>query len=157
MNDRSIRRLALSGVLCAVTFVLTAFIRIPLPAGYLNLGDFGVFFAALLLPAGYAACVGGIGSMLADLYAFPVYAPATLLIKGLAALVCGLLWRKLPGKLLYLGLLAALLVPLGYGVFEWFFFRAYALVDLLPNLLQATVGAVLAALAEYLIRDRFTV
>ncbi|MBR0436587.1 MAG: ECF transporter S component [Clostridia bacterium] len=157
MNDRAIRRLAAAGVLCAVTFVLTAFMRIPLPAGYLNLGDFGVFFAALTLPTGYAVCAAGVGSMLADLYSFPVYAPATLLIKGLAALLCSLLWRRLPQKLRYLALLSALLIPVGYGIFEWFFFRAYAAVDFLPNLLQATVGAGLAIAVRKLTKDRFTV
>lgn len=157
MNDRAIRRLAAAGVLCAVTFVLTAFMRIPLPAGYLNLGDFGVFFAALTLPTGYAVCVAGLGSMLADLYSFPVYAPATLLIKGLAALLCSLLWRRLPQKLRFLALLSALLIPVGYFIFEWFFFRAYAFADLLPNLLQSAVGAALAAAVQKLTKDRFTV
>ena len=38
MKDQAIRRLVLTGVLSAVIFVLTAFLRIPLPAGYLNLG-----------------------------------------------------------------------------------------------------------------------
>jgi uncharacterized membrane protein len=157
MNDRAIRRLAASGVLCAATFVLTAFMRIPLPAGYLNLGDFGVFFAALLLPAGYAACAAGLGSMLADLYAFPVYAPATLLIKGLAALLCALLWRRLPQKLRFLAFLSALLIPIGYFIFEWLFFRAYAFADFLPNLLQTAVGAGLALAVHHLTKDRFTV
>lgn len=157
MNDRAIRRLAASGVLCAAIFVLTAFMRIPLPAGYLNLGDFGVFFAALLLPAGYAACAAGLGSMLADLYAFPVYAPATLLIKGLAALLCALLWRRLPQKLRFLAFLSALLIPIGYFIFEWFFFRAYAFADFLPNLLQTAVGAGLALAVHHLTKNRFTV
>lgn len=157
MKDQAIRRLVLTGVLSAVIFVLTAFLRIPLPAGYLNLGDFGVFFVAMLLPAGYAACAAGLGSMLADLYAFPVYAPATLLIKSLAALLYAILWKKLPGKLRYLALLSALLIPLGYGVFEWFFFRAYAVANLLPNLLQATVGAALAAAVQYLAKSRLSV
>ncbi len=157
MKDQAIRRLAASGVLCAATFVLTAFMRIPLPAGYLNLGDFGVFFAALVLPAGYAACAAGLGSMFADLYAFPVYAPATLLIKGLAALLCALLWRKLPHKLRYLAFLSALLVPVGYFIFEWFFFRAYAFSDFLPNFLQTAVGAGLAIAVQKLTKDRFSV
>ena len=54
-------------------------------------------------------------------------------------------------------LLSALLIPLGYGVFEWIFFRAYALVNLLPNLLQAAVGAVLAAAVQYLAKSRLSV
>ena len=144
MNDRHIRILTTAGILAAVIFLLTAFVRIPIPAGYLNLGDVGVFFVAMLLPAGYAALCAGVGSMLADLIGFPLYAPVTLLVKGLTALTFALLWRRLPGKLRYLAFLAVLIVPLGYFLFELVVFKNYAWADLPLNLLQAVIGAGLA-------------
>ena len=144
MNDRHIRLLTTAGVLSAAIFLLTAFVRIPIPAGYLNLGDAGVFLVAMLLPAGYAALCAGVGSALADLIGFPLYAPVTLIVKGLTALTFALLWRKLPGKLRYLAFLAVLIVPLGYFLFELVVFRNYAWADLPLNLLQAAVGAGLA-------------
>ena len=144
MNDRNIRLLTTAGVLSAAIFLLTAFVRIPIPAGYLNLGDAGVFLVAMLLPAGYAALCAGVGSMLADLIGFPLYAPVTLVVKGLTALAFALMWRKLPGKLRYLAFLAVLIVPLGYFLFELVAFRNYAWADLPLNLLQAAVGAGLA-------------
>ena len=144
MNDRNIRLLATGGLLAAAVFLLTAFVRIPLPAGYLNLGDAGVFLAAMLLPAGYAALCAGVGSALADLIGFPLYAPVTLAVKGLTALAFALLWRKLPGKLRYLAFLSVLIVPLGYFLFELFAAGAFAWADLPMNLLQAAVGAGLA-------------
>ena len=144
MNDRHIRLLSTAGILSAAIFLLTAFVRIPIPAGYLNLVDAGVFLVAMLLPAGYAALCAGVGSMLADLIGFPLYAPVTLAVKGLTALVFALMWRKLPGKLRYLAFLAVLIVPLGYFLFELVVFKNYAWADLPLNLLQAAVGAGLA-------------
>jgi len=157
MNDRHIRILATAGVLAAAIFLLTAFIRIPLPAGYLNLGDFGVFLAAMLLPAGWAALTAGVGSMLADLVGFPLYAPVTFAVKGLAALVFSLLWRHLSGGRRYLAFLAVLIVPLGYFAFERIVFANFAWADLPMNLLQATVGAGLALSADHATKRRFSI
>ena len=157
MEDRKVRRLATAGVLSAAVFLLTALIRIPIGAGYLNLGDVGVFLCALLLPAGDAALSAGIGSALADLIGFPMYAPVTLAVKGLAALAFALLWRRLPGKLRYLAYLAVLLIPLGYFLFERIVAGAYAWADLPLNLLQSVLGAALAFVIERLTKGRFTV
>ncbi len=149
MNDRHIRILVASGILAAVIFVLTAFLRVPIPAGYLHLGDAGVFFAAMLLPAGCAALCAGAGSALADLIGFPVYTPITFVIKGLTALVFALLWRR-GGKRRYLAFLAVPIVPVGYFLFELILFRNFAWVDLPLNLLQSAIGAVLAFLMDRL-------
>lgn len=157
MNDRNIRLLATGGVLAAAVFLLTAFARIPLPAGYLNFGDVGVFLAALLLPAGYAALCAGVGSALADLYGFPLYAPVTLVVKGLAALAFALLWRRLPGKLRNLAFLAVLIVPLGYFLFELLVYHTYAWADLPFNLLQVAVGAALALALDHVSKGAFRI
>lgn len=155
MNDRRIRLLATGGVLAAAVFLLTAFVRIPLPAGYLNLGDAGVFLAAMLLPAGYAALCAGVGSALADLIGFPLYAPVTLAVKGLTALVFALLWRRLPGKTRYLAFFAVLIVPLGYFAFELFAAGTFAWADLPMNLIQSAVGAALALALDRATKERF--
>ena len=153
MNDQNIRRLATAGLLAAVTFILTVAARVPIGAGYLNLGDAGVFAAALLLPAGYAALCAGVGSALADLIGYPLYAPVTFVVKGATALVFALLWRRLPGKLRYLAFLTVLIVPLGYFLFELFAAGTYAWADLPLNLLQSAVGAALA-FGLFKIRER---
>ena len=157
MNDKQIRLLATGGVLAAVIFLLTAFVRIPIPAGYLHLGDAGVFLVAVLLPAGWAAVCAGVGSALADLIGFPVYAPVTFAIKALAALTFGLLWKRLPGKLRYLACLAVLIIPAGYFFFELVLFRNYAWADLPLNLLQSAVGAVSALLVDRATKGRFCI
>jgi len=155
MNDRHIRTLATGSILAAVVFLLTALVRVPIPAGYLHLGDAGVFFAAMLLPAGWAALAAGIGSGLADLIGFPVYTPVTFLIKALAAFVFALLWRQ-KGARRYLAFLTVLIIPAGYFLFELLLFRAYAWADLPLNLLQSAIGAVLAFLSERLTEGRFS-
>ncbi len=153
MNDRNIRMLAIGGLLAAAIFLLTAFARVPIPAGYLNLGDVGVFLAAMLLPADIAAICAGVGSALADLIGgFALYAPVTFVVKGGTALVFALLWRRLPGKLRYLALLSVLIVPLGYFVYELFVAGAYAWADLPLNLLQAVIGVLLALAVKRVIR-----
>ena len=126
MNDRHIRLITTAGILSAAIFI--AIIAI---------------LAAMLLPAGYAALCAGVGSMLADLIGFPVYAPITFLVKGLTALAFALLWRQ-NGKRRYFAFLSILIVPVGYFLFELVLFRNYAWVDLPLNLLQATTGAGLA-------------
>lgn len=154
MDDRRIRIIVASGILAAVIFVLTAFLRIPIPAGYIHLGDTGVFFAAMLLPPGVAAVCAGLGSALADLIGFPAYVPVTFAVKGLAALVFALLWRR-KNRLRYLAFLAVLVIPVGYFLFELILYRNFAWVDLPLNLLQSVVGAGLAFALGRAGKDRF--
>ena len=94
--DRKTKRLALAGQLCGATLLLTL-LSIPLPSGYgyVNLGDAGVFLCACLLPGGLGALAAGVGAALADLIlGWAMYAPVTLLIKGLTALLAGLALRR---------------------------------------------------------------
>ena len=142
--DRKTKRLALAGQLCGATLLLTL-LSIPLPSGYgyVNLGDAGVFLCACLLPGGLGALAAGVGASLADLIlGWPIYAPVTLLIKGLTALLAGLALRRAKGFGLALSLLCCLLVPLGYFLFETVLLTApVAAVNVLPNGFQAIVGA----------------
>ena len=147
--DKNTHRLALAGQLCGATLLLTL-ISIPLPSGYgyVNLGDAGVFLCACLLPGGLGALAAGVGASLADLIlGWPIYAPVTLLIKGLTALLAGLALRRAKGFGLVLALLCCLLVPLGYFLYESILLTApVAAANALPNALQAAIGAALGTL-----------
>ena len=156
MNDRQIRILVTAGILSAAIFLLTAFIRIPIPAGYLHLGDAGVFLAAMLLPPGISALCAGVGSALADLIGFPAYTPVTFLIKAAAARVFALLWRQ-NGRRKYFAFLSVLIIPIGYFLFELVLYRSFAWVDLPLNLLQACIGAGLALAADRISGSAFRV
>ena len=148
-NDKKTKRLALAGQLCGATLLLTL-LSIPLPSGYgyVNLGDAGVFLCACLLPGGLGALATGVGAALADLIlGWAMYAPVTLLIKGLTALLAGLALRRAKKAGLPLSLLCCLLVPLGYFLYETILLTApVAAVNVLPNALQAAIGAALGTL-----------
>ena len=147
--DRKTKRLALAGQLCGATLLLTL-LSIPLPSGYgyVNLGDAGVFLCVCLLPGGLGALAAGVGAALADLIlGWAMYAPVTLLIKGLTALLAGLALRRAKKAGLPLSLLCCLLVPLGYFLYEAILLTApVAAVNVLPNALQAAIGAALGTL-----------
>ncbi len=80
----------LVGITIAVT-VITLIIRVPLPSkGYFNFGDVAVVFAGLFLGTRGGALAGGIGSALADVIGgFPLFAPISLIAKGLEGLYAG--------------------------------------------------------------------
>ena len=148
--DKKTKRLALAGLLSGVTLLLTL-ISLPLPSGYgyVNLGDGGVYLCAVLLSGGLGALAAGVGAALADLIlGWAMYAPVTLLIKGLTALLAGLILRKAKRMDTTLSLLCCLLVPLGYFLYEAVLLTApVAAVNILPNTLQAVLGAGLGTLA----------
>ena len=103
---------------------------------------------ALLLPGGLGALAAGVGAALADLIlGWAVYAPVTLLVKGLTALLAGLALRRVGKGALPLSLLCCFLVPLGYFLYETILLTApAAAVNILPNSLQAVIGATLGTL-----------
>lgn len=148
--DTKTKRLALAGQLAGVTLLLTL-ISIPLPSGYgyVNLGDGGVYLCAILLPGGLGVLAAGLGAALADLIlGWAMYAPVTLVVKGLTALLVGLALRKAKKGNLILSLLCCLTVPLGYFLYEAILLTApVAAVNILPNALQAAIGAGLGTFA----------
>lgn len=149
-QDTLTKRLAEGGVLAACTVLLTALVSIPLPSGhgFINLGDAGVLLAAYVLGGPWGALCGGAASALSDvLLGWGVYAPATFVIKGAMALLAGTLFHRFRGKkwIAAAGFPCALLVPVGYFVFEWILYGAAAAWANVPlNAVQCLVGAVVA-------------
>lgn len=151
----SAKKLVLSAILTAFTVISTMFIRIPLPLGYVNLGDVFVLLSAFLLSPLYAGLVAGVGSALADLLAFPLYAPGTFIIKGVMGVVACLVYKSLNKMFkcklfaeIVAGIVATLIMAFGYFLYEILFFESVAvcIVNVPWNLLQGTVGAVLSVL-----------
>ena len=119
---------------------------------YLNLGDSLIYCAAFMLGGIPAMFTAGIGSMLADIAGGAlIYAPATLIIKGLMGLACGaMLVRPSFGRFVFASVLGGAIMVAGYGVYELFVFgAAYALTSLPFNLIQWG-GGVAVALLLYL-------
>lgn len=97
------KQLTTVAMFTALVTVATIVIAIPAPAGgFLNVGDTVVLIAAACLGPIGGMVAGGLGSCFADLIlGYVMYAPFTLVIKGLEGLICGgliLLFDKTFGK-----------------------------------------------------------
>lgn len=152
-------RLCLTAVFMALTFVATKFLQIPFVGanGYFNLGDAVLLTGAFFLGPVYGAVAAGIGSALADVLSpFAIYAPATLIIKALMAVVFFLIavmpMKKQPkaGVRIVFVILGALVAEAimvgGYFVFETILYGAgTASLSLVGNATQGACGLVIAA------------
>jgi uncharacterized membrane protein len=151
-----LRTIALMAVLTAGSAILTIYFMVPYSIGYFNLGDvlvmsFGVLFSPSL------ALLAGIGPMIGD-YAlgFGVFAPFTLVIKGLEAVLVGLLYRAFPKKLKIMAFLAGgLFMALSYGFAYAFIYGSFGsfFTYIVPDSIQGVVSGILAfAIAPLLIQ-----
>lgn len=121
MNSNRTKKIVFSALMASLTAAATMIIHIPSPfSGYIHLGDGLVLLSGILLGPVAGAAAGGMGSMMADLlsgYAF--YAPATLIIKGLAAFSAGYLYKRLRTlPFLTSGAVCSAIVTGGYFAFE---------------------------------------
>src|SRR2546430_3074385 len=86
------RELAAAAIFAAVTFVVTRYTVIPIPAtkGYFNLGEVAIYIAAIAFGPGVGAIAGALGSALADVAAAaPQFALFTFIIKGVEGFIVG--------------------------------------------------------------------
>lgn len=155
MKAISTKKLVMTALLMAMTMVATMFIRIPLPLGYVNLGDVFVLLSVFILGPVYGTIAGGIGSGLADLFGYITYAPGTLIIKSLMALVAWFVYKlilKVTNKIAFAeivgGIVGAIVMAVGYFFYETLFFTtaSVAIVNAPWNLLQGGVGVTLSVL-----------
>ena len=145
----------MAAMFAALVCIATLIIKVPSPLnGYINLGDCFVLLSGWLLSPMYAVLAAGIGSMLADLFAgYAIYAPATLIIKGIMAFLafffCKFVGVKTGDFLskIFGGAVAEIFMVAGYFVFEGFLYGFVpSLVNILPNAVQGAVGLLLALL-----------
>ncbi len=88
MKDKyTLKQFCTAALFAAIIFVATAYMQIPLPYGYAHLGDAFIFICASVLPAPLALIASAVGASLADLMFYPLYIPATFIIKMLSAAV----------------------------------------------------------------------
>lgn len=163
-----IKKLTFTGLFIALVFVLTFVVRIPSPTGgYINIGDCAVLAAGIILGPLYGAIAAGIGSAVCDVVAgVSIYAPGTLVIKALMALVVGLFYKKCKsnGKLLILLILSELIMIVGYFLYDSLVlyltgadnvFLA-SLEEIVGNSLQGAIGVIGAIMLRKLFEDILT-
>ncbi len=167
MNSKTIVRLVFCAVFAALVYVSTAIIGfdIPIGGGYIHFGDSIVLLSAMLLGPIYGAIAAAVGSGLADaLSPYAVYTIPTIIIKGTAAFLVGLAYRKLSGELkkvdntlmqgIYHAVVSYLCIVVGYFFVQIIFAVflglndsglstfAYGLTSIFPNSLQIGFGII---------------
>ena len=159
MKKLDVKKLVVAALLASFACVLTMIIQIPNGiGGYFNLGDCIVLLCGWLLGPVYGALAAGIGTMLADIFAaYVIYAPATFVIKALMAIVAYYVAvGKGRIKAILGGVLAELLMVLGYFAYECFLYGVgTASLGVIPNLLQGIAGVICALiLKEFIDRKK---
>ena len=154
MNTKT-KKIVMAAMLAALACVATMIIKIPSPLkGYLNLGDCIVLVAGWMLSPAYGFLAAGLGSALADLFSgYVTYAPATFVIKGLMALIAfyGFKWLhnkigNLPSRIIT-GILAEIMMILGYFVFEGFLYGFVpSIVNIPANGVQGIAGLIIGVI-----------
>jgi uncharacterized membrane protein len=153
-KNNSTKTLVIASMLTALIFIITYQVAIPVPgtSAYLNMGDAVIYCAGMLLGAPWAAAVAGIGSAFADwAIGFPVYIPATLIIKGLMGFVCAMIMRKAKFSSFVLAcVLGGAIMFTGYFIYELLFMGGwgYAVQTVIGNLIQ-WAGGVAGGIALY--------
>ena len=157
-----------TAMMTAMVMIATTFFKIPNAMGYIHLGDGFVLLAAIILPKKYACFAGGVGAGLADIYGgYAVWAPWTLVIKIvmvflIVQLFFDFLMKRasngkhiakiagIPFAELFAYVLAVLWTVSGYYVAQGFISGNWIapVADVPGNVLQASVGAVIAILVS---------
>ena len=149
------QQIVIAAMLAALTCIATMIIKIPSPLkGYLNLGDCVVLLSGWLLSPLYGFLAAGLGSGLADLISgYGVYVPATFIIKGVMAIAAYFGFRFLQNKVTNIsarivsGIVAELIMVLGYYVFEGFLYGFGAsLVNIPANAVQGVAGLIIGTI-----------
>ena len=145
----NIQKIVTASMFAALCCVATMIIKIPSPLkGYLNLGDCIVLLSGWLLSPAYGFAAAGIGSALADVFSgYIIYAPVTFAVKGAMAIVAHYCFKSMNNKLggtpsrIIGGVLAEIVMILGYFVFEGFMYGfAPSALNIPANGMQGIAG-----------------
>ena len=151
MNFKT-KDLALIALFIALGTVATMIIRIPLPtSGYANLGDAVVLLAGWILGARNGALAAAFGTALADLIGYPIYVPATFIIKFLVAFFAAKLLSRYESlsfiHLCVIGLMCEIIMIVGYYIYDAILLQNIIspVLNLPGNIMQAIVWVLVAA------------
>lgn len=146
--NKKVLNMVYAAVFAAMIFVLTRFVQVPVASGYVHFGDALVYIVASTLGGPWALFAAAIGATLADITAgWLTYAPATFIIKMLIALPFIFVNKK--SERILTPLTALLTIPsgvitvLGYFIADCIIDKAYAVVDIPGNVIQAVGSAVI--------------
>jgi len=158
-TEKAVIQISLIAVMTALITVGTLIIRIPNPmGGYFNLGDVMIFVAALTFNPLIGGIAGGLGSSIADIIGFPLFAIPTLVIKGLEGLLASLITNK---KNVFRDILAVVAagteMVIGYFLVELYVLQwglGGALAEVPANIAQVTIGGLVGIPIALVLRRR---
>lgn len=152
--------IVMAALMIAIITVSIMFIKVPIPLtqGYVHLGDAMIFMAVIILGWKNGAIAAAIGAALGDILGgFPVWAPWTFFIKGIMAIILGLMIesalkkRKIMVGRMPLGailgmVISGIVMVAGYYVAEGIMYGNWAAAALgIPwNIGQFVVGLIIA-------------
>jgi len=152
--------LSITAIFAALACVITMIIAFPIPAtnGFINIGDAIVMLTGLIFGPIVGGIAGGVGSALADVFlGYFLYAPATLVIKGLEGFIVGMIANPKENaskpniRDIVAVIMGGLIMVFGYFIYETILYGVpSALYEFFLNsLIQFGLGAVLALLITF--------
>lgn len=157
MKNRRIRLICFTGISTALVFVVTAYLHIPTYNGYVHVGDGLIYIASCLLPWPYAVFVGAGGALLADcLTGYAIWAPGSVLIKGITVLLFSSRRDKIISKRNLWALLpAAIICAGGYYLYETLITGSFtAALEGIPSSITQSVASSILFVIMGLALDR---
>ncbi len=162
MKSKKTEQIVYGGLFVAIVFVSTYFIQIPttgISGGLIHLGNIAMFSIALKYGKKYGALAGGVGMALFDLFsAWFVWAPATLVVRGLMGFVIGLIAQDKKGQ--GANMLKNVIAIIGGSIVMlsgYFFFESVilgvgwaALSGVPGNLVQLAIGLISLGIIPFL-------
>lgn len=147
------RKIAVMAVSIAIVTVLVAIVPVPLPAtgGFTHPGAVAEIFVAMAFGPIVGMVAAGVGGAIADLVlGYGSWAPLTLIAHGCLGLLAGLLgWKKGSAGMLLGWVVGGLALVGVYFIGQatvYGFGVAGAAAELIPNLMQVSLGALGIAL-----------
>ena len=141
------KRMVYMALLSAVVFISTFIVKVPIPNGYVHLGDAAVFLCGYILGPVFGGIAAAIGAGSADYFSgYAVYILPTLIAKSSMARITGrwILNAQNTKKQYGTMLIAIVLMCAVYYIAEVFMLGSISapLINVPFNALQALVGLV---------------
>jgi uncharacterized membrane protein len=147
--------LSITAIFTALACVVTMVIAFPIPAtnGFINIGDAIVMLTGLMFGPIIGCIAGGVGSALADVFlGYYIYAPATLIIKGLEGFVVGMIanpkdnYSKPNLRDIIAVVVGGLIMVFGYFIYETILYGVPSALyeTILNGVIQFGLGALIA-------------
>ena len=156
-KEKTIVQISLMAIMATLVTVGTLIIRIPnLMGGYFNVGDVMIFVCALTFTPIISGFAGGIGSAIADIIGFPVFAIPTLIIKGLEGFIASFISNKKNVSRDVLEIVTAgSEMIIGYLLAELYLWGLEgALAEVPGNIAQILIGGLVGIPIAFILRRR---